>query len=501
MPVKRALLAALLLATCAASGTSPPPIPQLNILWIVSDDHSADVFGAYGTKPSPTPNLDRLCADGIRFDRAYCNAPVCSASRQSFLTGTYPHASGVTLLRTPLAEEKLTLADHLRAHGYRTAAVGKMHFNTRNIDHGFDLIVGRGDHNRHLKANPPRKPPEGQKVRPRWRPFRVHARTWLNSDGFPEGRYEKDTAAVYYVKRAVDFIRQDPSKPFFVMLSFNEPHSPFNFPIEAQGTFKPEDMKVPKLGPEDRPQIPKVFADLTDAEKRGIAAAYWNSTAFMDARVGEALAALRAMGLAKNTVVAYLGDHGYHLGHHGRFEKHSFYERAVRAPLVFSSPAHLPKGKVVAGLAEFVDVFPTLCEFAHAPVPKGLHGRSLMGLLRGEGPGRPSAFSSYGANEEAMIRTEEWKLIFATGRMADDMGYTPLEPPTGRTLRLYHVKRDPEEMRDVAKDNPDVVKRLEGLLHDRLRETWPADLKVPAGLPRREAIDWMLAPVERRRKG
>ena len=100
-----------------------------------------------------------------------------------------------------------------------------------------------------------------------------------------------------------------------------------------------------------------------------------------------------------------------------------------------------------------------------------------------------------------MIRTDEWKLIVATGRMASDMGYTPLEPPAGRTVRLFNVKRDPEEMRNVAKDHPDVVRRLEGLLHDRFRETWPANVKVPAGLSKREALDWMLAPVERRRKG
>src|SRR5262245_39239780 len=118
---------------------------ELNVLWIVADDHAAYVCGAYGNQQVRTPNLDRLAAEGMRFDRAYCNSPVCTASRQSFLTGRYPRTIGVTQLRTPLPESEETLAEILKAQGYATAAIGKMHFNSK-LTHGFDLRLDAPDH-------------------------------------------------------------------------------------------------------------------------------------------------------------------------------------------------------------------------------------------------------------------------------------------------------------------------------------------------------------------
>jgi choline-sulfatase len=127
---------------------------QPNVLWICADDHAPYVCGAYGNKIVRTPNLDRLASGGVRFDRAYCNSPVCTASRQSFLTGRYPRALGVTLLQTPLPAGEQTLAMLLRAAGYDTAAIGKMHFNS-NLRHGFDCRIDLPQHVRHLKEHPP----------------------------------------------------------------------------------------------------------------------------------------------------------------------------------------------------------------------------------------------------------------------------------------------------------------------------------------------------------
>src|SRR5215469_1974052 len=132
------MAAAIVTILTGAAHAEAPRRP--NVLWICADDHAPYVCGAYGNKIVRTPNLDRLASEGVRFDRAYCNSPVCTASRQSFLTGRYPRTLGVTLLQTPLPDGTPTLARLLRRAGYDTAAVGKMHFNS-SLKHGFDLRV------------------------------------------------------------------------------------------------------------------------------------------------------------------------------------------------------------------------------------------------------------------------------------------------------------------------------------------------------------------------
>ncbi len=145
------------LAPVAARADEPR---RPNVLWIVADDHAPYVCGAYGNKIVRTPNLDRLAAEGMRFDRAYCNSPVCTASRQSFLTGRYPRTVGVTQLQTPLPESETTLAELLHDAGYDTASIGKMHFNS-DLKHGFDLRVDRPEHTRWLRDRPKQPLPDG----------------------------------------------------------------------------------------------------------------------------------------------------------------------------------------------------------------------------------------------------------------------------------------------------------------------------------------------------
>ncbi len=493
----RRLPLVLLIAVAGCSGTPGEAAgSRPNVLVLMLDDHSADVFGAYGSRTAKTPHLDKLAASGVRFDRAYANQPVCTPSRQSILTGLYPHAAGVTLLGTPLKEETLTLADHLGAHGYRTASIGKMHFNSR-LKHGFETRVDAPEYQEWLKASKPAAP--GARVRARWQPFKTPAREWLNAEGLPEGRRLEDTQSAFFVRAAIDFMKASDARPFLLWLSLYEPHSPFNFPVEYAGRFNPKDFPVPAVGPEDPPQIPVCFRDLTDDDKRGIAAAYHASLAFADEMLGRVLTWLRVSGLVEKTLVVYLSDHGYHLGHHGRFEKHSFYERAVRAPLVFSWPGGLPGRS--DELAELVDVFPTICHLAGVPPPANAQGRVVLSRTAGDrGPRRAWVMSTYTQNEEAMIRTEEWKLIYCTGKLKRDDGYVADNPTPGRYRRLYHMVADPEEMKDVARDHPEIVRRLQRHLLDRLNETWPPSILLPAGLAEEEAIDFMLQAPEKVRR-
>lgn len=216
----------------AADSTRP------NVLWIIADDHAAYVTGTYGNRIVRTPNLDRLASSGMRFDRAYCNAPVCTASRQSFLTGRYPRTIGVTLLGTPLPEAETTLAEMLKPAGYDTAAIGKMHFNSQ-LKHGFELRIDHREHGQWMRGRKRQPIPDDVEVLPPWKPFRDPARIWLNAMYVPYGATDEEMAGTFFARRAADFLAEKRDTPFFLIVSFYEPHSPFRFPIEYRRRHDP----------------------------------------------------------------------------------------------------------------------------------------------------------------------------------------------------------------------------------------------------------------------
>ena len=183
--------AVVILATFACGSQVEEPKKEIrNVLFISSDDHAAYVMGAYGNSIIQTPNLDRLAASGARFDSAYVNCPFCTPSRQSIITGKLPHATGVTLVRTALSEDEVTIADHLKGFGFKTAAVGKMHFNS-DLTHGFDYRIDGKDHDAYLAEHPARKPPPEIPYKPVWRPFGTPARDWLNAGVLPGTAYPR----------------------------------------------------------------------------------------------------------------------------------------------------------------------------------------------------------------------------------------------------------------------------------------------------------------------
>ncbi len=278
-----------------------------NLLYILADDHAGYVLGCDGNARAHTPNIDRLASVGTRFARNYCNAPVCTPSRQSFFTSQLPHSAGVTVLETALAENKPTLARQLAASGYAPAVFGKMHFNVpgRPGLHGFatacteDVI-----HRDWTKAagtwpvypDIPTKPKQ-------WRPFRDPARIWLDADKLPFDRDYENMEGTWIARQATQFIREHKDDPFALWVSFRSPHSPFDFPIEDRHRYDPATFPVPELGPNDFHQIPLIFRDLTPADKQGIIASYYTAVAFLDRNVGEVLQALHAAGLDNDTLV------------------------------------------------------------------------------------------------------------------------------------------------------------------------------------------------------
>jgi choline-sulfatase len=469
-----------------------------NFLFLLADDHAGYVLGCDGNRMARTPNLDRLAREGMRFSAHHCNSPVCTPSRQSFLTGQLPHAAGVTLLSTPLATDKPTLAKQFHKAGYSTAVFGKMHFNRPAAPglHGFDVMMTEAEITKAWTAAvKPRPLPSHIAAKPaQWRPFRDPARIWLNADKLPLARTDEEARGTYIARKAIQYMEENREHPFALWTSFQEPHSPFDFPVEDRDLFAAARFAVPQVGPEDAWQIPKVFRDLTEADKRGIAAAYYTSVAFLDRNIGRVLDALRRLHLEEDTFVVYMADHGYDLGQHGRFEKHCGYEPALRVPLIMRYPGRVRTG-VVADLTEHVDVPATIVDVMGLDPLPVMHGQSLRPYLEGRRmqAARDHVFSEYLENEEAYIKTADWKYIFCSGKRARKDGYETDHPTPGRYQRLYDLKKDPGEFRNVSGGHPDLVARFEGLMLERFQATHPDHEREPRG-GHAEALEFYLRP-------
>ncbi len=474
----RVLAVSLFLGSAALAAQLPAR--PVNVLVICADDHAAYVTGAYGNAQVRTPAIDRLAASGIRFERAYCNSPVCTASRQSFLTGRYPRSIGVTQLQTALPAAEVTMAETLKLAGFDTTAIGKMHFNS-DLKHGFDLRVDTPDYRKWLAELPNESNslpagvvPPGIEVQPPWRPFKDPARLWLNSFCRPMGTRDARMDGTYFAEQAADYLQAPRDKPFFLVVSFYEPHSPFRFPLEFRGRHEASRFTVPPPGPEDDEQIPEVFRELTAAEKQGINAAYYSSVEFMDKNVGRVLDALDRSGQAGDTLVIYLSDHGYLLGQHGRFEKHSSYEEAIRVPLIMRLPNRIAPGRRTRAFVELVDLVPTIYELCGYRPTIPLQGRSMMPLLAAKTTKhREHVVVEYAPNEEVMIRDADWKLVFERGVVRRTDGYDTGRPLRPHVFRLYDLYADPAEMKNVAADpaNAATLKRLTDLLVEHLVKT------------------------------
>lgn len=470
-----------------------------NLLYILADDHAGYVLGADGNKLAQTPNLDRFSGEGVRFAKNYCNSPVCTPSRQSFLSSKLPHASGVTVLGTPLVANSPTLARQLKASGYKTAVFGKMHFNVPGSPglHGFDVCNTEDVVRRRWMAETSVKPiPQDIPVKPPWHPFAVPARVWLDADKLPFPRHSDDMEGAWVVREATRFLQEHRDDPFALWVSFAQPHSPFDFPIEDRDKFSPATFEVPEIGPDDFAQIPLIFQSLTTAEKQGIIASYYTSVAFLDRNIGAVLKALHDLNLENDTLVIYMADHGYSLGQHGRFEKHVCYDPALRVPLAMRWPGHIRGGRTIEEFTESIDVPPTVLELLGVEPFVENHGRSLTSYLKtGTDPApRQSIFSEYLENEEACIRTDSFKFIQCSGRRLRTDGYLTGKPLPGRTIHLFDLKKDPGEFKNVATEHPDVVQRLSSDMLTVFRSTHPEANFEPSSLSMPEIIDWYLRP-------
>lgn len=452
-----------------------------NIIVIVGDDHSAAALGCYGNEIIRTPNLDKFASEGLKFTNAYSNAPVCSASRQSVLCGKYPHSTGVTLLQTAFRDEgNLTIAEILREKGYHTAVVGKTHFNNYRDefppDHGFDLMIPHTDRNKYLSENPGKSVPDSIKTLGKWRPFNDPARIWLNADVLPAAEWADQGSAAWDARNAIDFINENKENPFFLWVGFHEPHSPFPFPIEFKGKYDPSRITLPEGSPEDDRFIPEVFRDLSDKDKKGIIASYYTSVEYMDENFGKILDAVNKSGLRENTIVIYIGDQGYLLGDHKRFEKHTMWDPAIKAPFILSDGRESSGGDANNALVQFIDIAPTILELSGLAIPEEMQGKSLVPIIKEKKHVvNDFVFAEFLVDNKAMVTDGKWKYVFTTGQRDLGQGYSTGYGPSGILHKLYNLAEDPDESTNLSQrpELSDTLRFLQEKMLEIFRETHP----------------------------
>jgi uncharacterized sulfatase len=451
---------------------------KLNVLFIVSDDLNCSL-GCYGDKITQSPNIDRLAARGMRFDRAYCNYPVCNASRVSFLSGRRPDTTKVfgngTNPRIALGNDFKFMPEYFHDHGYFTASIGKISHPTfaRSLkwDVQSDAQRGQeeGDEERPAakakgKADTKAKLDADAKLKRRAaKAAKAEAEAGAGGDvpfGWQatgnEDAAEPDGITAH---RVVELLEQHKDGPFFIAAGFHKPHVPHTAPKKYFDLYPADKMPLPQEPEGHEKYIPKIanpakyYPDLKPEQERAIIQHYHAATTFMDAQVGLLLDALDRLKLWDNTVIVFLGDHGWHLGEHGGYwAKVSLMEESARAPLIIYAPEK-KSNTVSPRLAEFVDVYPTLTELCGLPLPAGVEGTSLAPLL--SDPSRDwkkAAFS---------VVTRPGGL----GRAVRTETHTFILWPDG-SEQLYDHTRDPKEYDNLALDTrvKDIANELRQML-------------------------------------
>jgi uncharacterized sulfatase len=417
----------------------------MNVLFITADDLRNDL-GCYGNKVVRSPHLDRLAARGLRFDRAYCQYPVCNPSRTSFLTGLRPDTTRVldngTHFRKNLPDV-VTLPQLFRQNGYFTASLGKIfHRGLTMEDQRAEMDDPKSwDKALYFKATPLGQKGEGRNLTG----GRIAWCRWLAADGGDEDQPDGQVA-----REAVALLEQNRDRPFFLAVGFHKPHDPFIAPRKYFDLY-PLDALVPPTDPPGRaadlppaigtPAWQAEFNKFTDREKREFMRAYYAGTSFTDAQVGKVLDALDRLGLAEKTVVVFLGDHGYHLGERGWWNKNTVFELSARVPLIVYDPRAKARGQGSRALVELLDLYPTLAESCGLPAPKGLEGQSLRPLLDDPAaPGKKAAYTQVqrGKVSGRSVRTDRWRYTEWDGGEAG--------------VELYDHEHDPGEYRNLAKE-------------------------------------------------
>ncbi len=452
------------------SGGANFPGKRPNILFIAIDDLRPQL-GCYGHKQMVTPNIDRLASEGLLFKRTYCQIPICGASRVSVLTGFRPTRKRLNSYKTKKDKDLPnieSLPGLLKKQDYRTLSRGKI-YHVMNDD-------------------------KDSWSEPDWRPQGgfIGKNAYLNSDNLPVIEANNDFGPPFEVadvsddayfdgqvaeKVISDLNRlQGSDKPFFLAAGFVKPHLPFNAPKKYWDIYQEENIDLA-----DNPFRPKNFPEttignwaglrkfasipeegpLSDESARKLIHGYYACISYVDAQVGKILNELKQLGLQDNTIIVLWGDHGYHLGEHGHWEKHALFEITLHSPLIVKVPG-LDGGKTTNALTEFVDIYPSLCQLCNVPLPDHLEGKSFVPLLNNPNiPWKEAVFSRY--KDGVSIKTNRYRYTeYSKLRWPQRLG---IEGPAYARM-LYDHSIDPDENINIAKSpqNKKIIETLKEMI-------------------------------------
>ncbi len=427
-----------------ATTSSPvlaPSVPRTrrpNVLMLVADDYRHDAIRTMGDTVVQTPVLDRLAAGGMAFSQAHHMggnfSAVCVPTRAALMTGCGVYRALADQGGGVIAPDRVTLGQHFRSAGYRTHLVGKWHNDRPSLNRTFaggDAIFLRG-------------------ITTDQNALRVHHYDPKGEYGNSSVYHPRGFSTDLFADRTIDFIRQQqarPDEPFFLYTGFTAPHDPRTPPKEFAKLYPAEQMPLPPnyaaLHPFDNgelhvrdentaphPRTPK-------SVQREIAA-YYGMITSLDAGIGRILAALKAAGLAENTLVVFTADHGLAVGQHGLMGKQNLYDHSTRVPLLLRGPG-VPTGERSAALAYSWDLFPTLCDLTGLATPGDLDARSLSPILRRETTTHRTELHALHRDWQRMAKNDRWKLIeYAVG--------------PERHTQLFDLRNDPWEQHNLATD-------------------------------------------------
>lgn len=389
---------------------SERPEADRNVLFIVVDDLNT-TLGCYGHPVVNTPNIDRLAQMGIRFNHAYCNYAVSGPSRSSFLTGLRPETINVLDNNTPLQSilgDRVTLPYLFKKNGFYTMSLGKVFHRDKeyNDPKAWDEIysftpttVGKKGESRNMTAGA------------------LKWCEWMAAEGVDE-----DQADGQIAEKAVEFIKSEKDKPFFLAVGFHKPHDPFIAPKEYFDMYPLEICDPPGIPPGWQPPynhtLPgetAVFNNFTDQDKREFLRSYYACVSFLDAQVGKLLKALEETNQLDNTLIVFFGDHGYHLGEHNWWNKVTIFEKGTNAPFIIAGQSVRVKGLVSDAMFEYIDIYPTLAELMKLNnTPQYLEGKSFAEMVYD--PSKPfrsevRAIVRRGEMLGHMVKTAKWRYV------------------------------------------------------------------------------------------
>ncbi len=479
-----AIRLAALLAACGALQAADRP----NILFILSDDHTAQAWGVYGSFLDPVvsnPNIDRLAREGALLPNVFCANSICTPSRASILTGQYSHHNGVYTLADALDPKRITVAGRLQAAGYQTALFGKWHLKRKPS--GFDtfrVLPGQGRY-----RNPLLKGPDD----------------WAdgNAGGSPVAGFSEDVIT----NLCLEWLEgRDATRPFLLLCHFKATHEPFDYPERHARLYEdvvmPEPESLYEMGPDSSGRtfagqtlevLGKRYANtegsgfhypgklelpegLDPRERRHriyqkFVKDFLRCGRAIDDNIGRLLEYLDVHDLSANTIVIYTSDQGYFLGEHGFFDKRMMYEEPLQMPFVIRYPREISPGARPEALVQNIDFAPLMLDYAGIDIPPEMDGRSFREILRGRTPAdwRDAIYYRYWQHLAARpahygIRTRTEKLIRFYGAPLDMTGAEP--EPTAPAWEYYDLQRDPRELHNGYGDpaNDGNIARLQRML-------------------------------------